>query len=180
MDRQPILEGARLMLRPLAPEDRDALFAVACDPELWAQHPVPERSEEAYFNLYFEKLLERRGTLVIVRREDGALIGSSTYSNHRREGGGAVEIGSTFIARMQWGGTTNRELKHLMLNHAFRTVALVEFLIGEENWRSRRATEKIGAILTDRVVMVENAGRGIPHLVYEITRDDFLAGPLAS
>ena len=67
-----------------------------------------------------------------------------------------------------------------MLRHAFRYVGLVEFLIGEENLRSRRAVEKIGGCLTDRVVTVENSGRGIKHLVYEITREQFASGPLST
>lgn len=179
MDRQPTLEGERLLLRPLRPEDRGPLYAVASDPLLWEQHPVPERAEKANFRVYFAKLLEKSGTLVIMRKSDRSLLGSSTYSNYRPEDEGAVEIGSTFIARSEWGGATNREIKRLMLGHAFRYVGLVEFLIGEENWRSRRAIEKIGARLTDRIVVAENAGRQIPHLIYEITREQFARGPLA-
>lgn len=70
--------------------------------------------------------------------------------------------------------------ERLLLKHAFCYVGLVELLIGEENRRSRRATEKIGAKLTDRVVVAENAGRRIRRLVYEIERNAFLTGPLAS
>jgi len=179
MDRQPVLKGERLLLRPLAPEDWRALYAVASDRELWAQHPVPERSQEPFFREYFDKLLANAGTLVIEKRLSGLVLGSSTFSNFRAEED-AVEIGSTFIARTEWGDGTNRELKQLMLIHAFNYVGLVEFLIGEENWRSRRAIEKIGARLTDRVVTAENAGRKIPHLVYEITREEFAIGPLAA
>lgn len=179
MDRQPVLEGERLLLRPLVPEDWQALYAVASDRELWAQHPVPERGEEPYFRLYFDNLLNQAGTLIAECRDTGRIVGSSTYSNYRSSGSGAVEIGSTFLARSEWGGEANRELKRLVLEHAFRFVGLVEFLIGENNWRSRKATAKIGARLTDRVVVAENAGRQIPHLVYEITREAFVDGPLA-
>ena len=38
-DRQPTLTGKLVALRPLRPEDYDPLFAVACDPLIWAQHP---------------------------------------------------------------------------------------------------------------------------------------------
>jgi N-acetyltransferase len=58
---------------------------------------------------------------------------------------GEVEIGWTFLARSHWGGTYNRELKDLMLAHAFRFVRNVVFLIGPDNLRSQRAVEKIGA-----------------------------------
>lgn len=141
---------------------------------------MPERGEEPYFREYFDSLLHRAGTLIVERRRTGRIIGSSTFSNYRSAEAGAVEIGSTFIARAEWGGESNRELKRLMLDHAFRFVGLVEFLIGENNWRSRRATAKVGARLTDRVVVAENAGRQIPHLVYEITREEFATGPISS
>ena len=49
-----------------------------------------------------------------------------------------------------WGGVYNREMKQLMLDHAFQFVESVILIIGSENWRSRRAAEKIGAVLTDR------------------------------
>jgi RimJ/RimL family protein N-acetyltransferase len=38
-------------------------------------------------------------------------------------------------------------MKQLMLRHAFKFVSRVTFLIGENNQRSRRAVEKIGAVL---------------------------------
>jgi RimJ/RimL family protein N-acetyltransferase len=47
-------------------------------------------------------------------------------------------------------------MKALMLAHAFRFVERVVFVIGENNWRSRKAAEKIGARLfrqdSDKVV----------------------------
>ena len=41
-------------------------------------------------------------------------------------------------------GPYNAEMKRLMLEHAFRFVENVVFLIGADNLRSRRAVEKIG------------------------------------
>ena len=38
-DRQPILTGELLELRPLRQADWAALFAVASDPLIWEQHP---------------------------------------------------------------------------------------------------------------------------------------------
>ena len=184
MDRQPVLTGERLALRPLAETDRAALTDIACDGLLWAQHPVPERAEPQFFDAYFDHLLDKGGALAVIDRASATLIGSSSFSNHRPAGrdavDGAVEIGSTFLARSHWGGAVNRELKRLMLGHAFGSVALVEFLIGADNHRSRAAIAKIGARLTDRIVDAQFAGRDIPHLVYEITREDFARGPLAN
>jgi RimJ/RimL family protein N-acetyltransferase len=40
-------------------------------------------------------------------------------------------------------------MKRLMLDHAFRFVEQVVFHIGPENLRSRRAVEKLGAVLSE-------------------------------
>ncbi len=57
MDRQPILEGDRLLLRPLRPDDWDALYAVASDPLIWAIHPQHDRWKEVVFAEYFADAL---------------------------------------------------------------------------------------------------------------------------
>jgi hypothetical protein len=56
-------------------------------------------------------------------------------------------------------------MKRLMLRHAFTFVDHVVFLIGPENWRSRRAIEKIGGVLVE--ARVNSAG--LPCVVYRIT-----------
>ena len=38
-DRQPVLVGELLELRPLRSDDFDALFLVAADPSIWEPHP---------------------------------------------------------------------------------------------------------------------------------------------
>ena len=48
---------------------------------------------------------------------------------------------------MYWGGPTNRALKTLMLEHAFRSVDRVIFHVGAGNLRSRKAMEKLGGVL---------------------------------
>lgn len=92
------------------------------------------------------------------------VIGSSRYHGYdpvRRD----VEIGWTFLARSHWGGRYNGEMKRLMLEHAFRWVERVVFLIGPQNVRSQRAVERIGG---QRVGMRQD-GAGRESLVYEIT-----------
>jgi RimJ/RimL family protein N-acetyltransferase len=57
-----------------------------------------------------------------------------------------IEIGWTFLTRRYWGGRYNWEMKQLMLAHAFKFVENVIFYVGENNIRSQKAMEKIGAI----------------------------------
>ncbi len=178
LDRQPTLEDERLLVRPLAQSDREALFAVASDRELWALHPMHNRWQRPVFDAMFDDAMAQGGALAVVEKASGRVIGSSQY----RPSGkipGAVEIGWTYLARDHWGGLANRELKRLMLAHALEHVQLAVFRVGAGNLRSRRAMEKIGGQLMDLTEDVAFPdGRVIAHVFYTIDRDSFAAGPL--
>lgn len=144
-DLQPHLKGQLIELRPLALEDWDGLFAVASDPLIWEQHPESDRYKQEVFKVFFEGALESRGAFVVIDTKTQQIIGSTRFHGYDPEKS-EIEIGWTFLARKYWGGRYNREMKQLMLNHAFKYVDDVVFFIGENNIRSQRATEKIGAI----------------------------------
>ena len=104
-----------------------------------------DRHREEVFREFFREALESGGALVALDTADGRVVGSSRfhgYDEQRSE----IEIGWTFLARSHWGGVYNREMKRLMLRHAFRFVNTVVFLVGEHNLRSQRAMEKIGGV----------------------------------
>jgi len=164
LDLQPTLTGRHLMLRPLAAQDFDALFAVAADPLLWEQHPDPGRGTRAGFAPFFEGALRSRGCLVALDAARRSIIGWSRYSDHAP--GERIAIGYTFLARSHWGGTTNAQMKRLMLHHAFTDVHEVRFMVAERNLRSRRAVEKLGA----EVAGAEPTPRwGQIHVIYRLT-----------
>lgn len=179
MDRQPVLEGERLLLRPLRPDDWDALFAVASDPLIWELHPAHDRWQEPVFRAFFADALAGGGAMVAIDRASGVVIGSSRWQAHDPSGTGSVEIGWTFLARSHWGRVWNEEMKRLMLAHAFRWVHRVDFRVGEGNLRSRGAMERIGGRLSARDGgVVETASGPGRHVIYEITREHFAEGPL--
>lgn len=179
MDRQPTLEGERLLLRPLAPDDWDALFAVASDPLIWEVHPAHDRWQEPVFRDYFGDALAQGGALAVIDKASGDVVGSSRFQNFDPADGGSVEIGWTFLARSHWGGAYNAEMKRLMLAHALQSVERVVFRVGETNGRSRRAMEKIGGRLTDRIDITQLPAGPARHVIYEIDRAGFASGPLA-
>jgi RimJ/RimL family protein N-acetyltransferase len=160
MNRQPTLIGALVEVRPLVEEDFAALHAAAADPLVWEQHPDGDRWREDVFRAYFDDHLGSGGALAIVDRASAALIGATRYDNFDPERS-EVEIGWTFLARPYWGGAYNADLKRVMLEHAFQSVRTVVFLVGENNVRSRRAVEKLGA--------AEN-GRRRDMVLYELSR----------
>ncbi len=182
-DFQPTLTGGGVILRPLVVDDWEALFAVARDPLIWAGHPAHDRWQEPVFRTFFAEAIAGGKALAVLDAASGAAIGTSRF-DLARAGAGEVEIGWTFLARSHWGGETNRAVKARMIAHALKTPAPAGFdraifLVGDTNLRSRRALEKIGAVLTDRVDRAEMAGREVRHVVYAVDRETFAAGPLA-
>jgi N-acetyltransferase len=165
---QPVLKGELLELRPLRPEDFYDLYAVAADPLIWEQHPNNDRYKEEVFRVFFREALESGGALLAIDSKDRRVIGSSRFNGYDKEKS-EIEIGWTFLARCHWGGIYNREMKQLMLRHAFRFVNTVIFLVGSQNLRSQRALEKIGGV---RVGSRPDGG-GRDSFVYQITASTF-------
>jgi len=137
---------------------------VASDPLIWEQHPKKDRYKEEVFKRFFREALESGGALIVIDSRDGQVIGSSRFHGYDKDTS-EIEIGWTFLTRSHWGGLYNREMKQLMLGHAFRFVKSVIFLVGPENLRSQRALEKIGAVR----VGSRSDGSGQMSFVYQIT-----------
>jgi RimJ/RimL family protein N-acetyltransferase len=133
-------------------------------PLIWEQHPDKSRSQPAGFKAFFQQALDSGGALLATETGSGRVIGSSRFHGYD-EAAGEVEIGWTFLARSHWGGEYNREMKRLMLEHAFRFVDRVVFLIDPANYRSQRAIEKLGAV---RAGMRPDAS-GRQRYVFQIT-----------
>jgi N-acetyltransferase len=155
---QPILTGTLIEVRPLRLEDLEDLFNAASDPLIWEQHPEPDRYKREVFQRFFDTGMGCGGALVVMELQSGTIIGSSryyAYNPYRRE----VMIGYTFLKRAFWGGRYNHELKSLMLGHAFQFVDRVLFQVGENNLRSQRALQKIGAELIGKEHLPAADGR---------------------
>ncbi|HEX8473243.1 MAG TPA: GNAT family N-acetyltransferase [Pyrinomonadaceae bacterium] len=165
---QPILKGRLLELRPLRPDDFHDLYAVAADSLIWEQHPNKDRYKEEVFKEFFREALESGGALIAIDSNDGRVIGSSRFHGYD-EDKSEIEIGWTFLSRSRWGGVYNREMKQLMLLHAFRFVERVIFLVGRDNLRSQRAVEKIGGLRVG--TRTDDGGR--ESFVYQITASTF-------
>ena len=168
-DPQPCLVGELIEVRPLAAEDWESLFEVASDPLIWEQHPARDRYQEKIFREFFQEALKTGSAFVVVDRKTGKIIGSSRYFGFDPQKS-SVEIGWTFLARAFWGGEYNRELKRLMLDHAFKFVDRVVFLIGVTNFRSQKALEKIGGVKIGRRDKPDLRGNIVENFVYEIER----------
>jgi RimJ/RimL family protein N-acetyltransferase len=174
-DFQPTLIGPTVTIRPVTANDWPELFAAGSDPEIWKVHPTPDRYTEAEFRKFFDGAVRSKMAFVFVDRSTGALIGSSRYHGHEPMFS-EIEIGWTFIVRSHWGGATNREVKRLMLDHAFTFVDTVVFWVGETNWRSQRAMTKIGGVKRAGLFTRELSGADKPYVIFEMTKMKYEQG----
>jgi N-acetyltransferase len=168
-DFQPTLQSDLVTVRPVRPEDWPGLYAVGGDPEVWAGHPVRDRWREEVFRAFFDGALALGSAFTFVDNASGRIIGSSRYHGHDPVLS-EVEIGWTFLARDCWGGDYNREVKRLMLAHAFGFVDTVVFWVGETNIRSQKAMEKIGGRGREGLHDRAYGPQPVRHVIYEITR----------
>lgn len=167
-DDQPALQGGTIALRPLISADLEPLFAAASDPAIWAGHPAKDRHRREFFTPYFAMLLERGGALGVTDHRTGQMIGCSRYYTAPDQPG-TISIGFTFLDTDYWGGETNFELKHLMLDHAFGWFDAVWLHIDPTNIRSQKATQKLGAV-HDYDAILDLSGTAAPWQCYRLSR----------
>lgn len=168
-DLQPTLENDLIKVVPLKETDFESLFEVASDPLIWEQHPNKDRYKREVFENFFKGAIESKGAFIVYEKETNKIVGSSRYYELDEENS-SVAVGYTFIAREFWGKGHNRALKILMLDYAFQFVDKVILHIGATNFRSQKATEKLGAV---KISEIEVAYYGEPvkwNFVYQIDK----------
>jgi RimJ/RimL family protein N-acetyltransferase len=126
--------------------------------------------DQPVFRHFFESALASGSAFSLVDRQSSKIVGSSRYHGHDPDLS-EIEIGWTFLARDYWGGSYNAEIKKLMLDHAFTFVDTVIFWVGETNWRSQRAMEKMGGVRRDGLISRELDGAARQHVIFEIKKD---------
>jgi RimJ/RimL family protein N-acetyltransferase len=163
-----------IRLEPLGAGDFEALYAVAADPLIWEQHPSKDRHRREVFENFFKGAIESGGAFRIHDASSGDLIGSTRYYE-LDESLRKISIGYTFLARSHWASGHNRALKTLMLDHAFQFVDRVLFQVGVENWRSRKAMEKLGGTYIGEQPVSYFGEPERPNVIFKIDAADWAA-----
>jgi RimJ/RimL family protein N-acetyltransferase len=166
---QPELFSSTLELRPLRPDDLEALYLVASAPEVWEGHPAKDRHHREVFAPYAQSLLDSGTTLVVIDAQTDRIIGCSRYYVSPDQPD-SISIGFTFLHHTYWGGATNFELKRLMLSHAFQSFADVWFHIAPSNIRSQKATAKLAAEHVGDAVL-DLSGTATLWMCFRLARD---------
>ncbi len=159
------LENDKIRLSPMLDEHFVVLHAVASEPAMWEQHDDHDRGHIDKFKTFFAMgLANPEGCFSIVDKTLNKIIGSTRYYAYDSDEP-SVKIGYTFISTEYWGTSMNSHLKELMLDHAFKFVENVYFDIWEHNYRSQKATEKLGA----KQLQLQKTGR----YLYLLTKNDW-------
>jgi RimJ/RimL family protein N-acetyltransferase len=128
----------------------EPLYQVASDPLIWEQHPAQDRWRREIFSAFFEEGLSNDlGCFTIVDSQPQNVIGSTRFYAHDPQNA-SVRLGYTFLSRNYWGTGANALIKTALLDHSFQYVESIYFDIGETNWRSIKATEKLGAVFCQK------------------------------
>lgn len=159
------LENDKISLFQANKTDFKKLYSIANDPKIWEQHPENDRWKKNKFSLFFNNgLLNQFGLLIIFDKIQNKIAGSTRFYS-LNESKNEIRIGFTFIKREYWGTRMNFYVKELMISYAFKFIDNIYFDIGNNNFRSRKAIEKIGAYL------FIDKSKG--NVVYKLTKNNF-------
>lgn len=171
--KQPTLENDYVKLIPLQEADFDRLYAVASDPKIWEQHPNKNRYQKEVFRNFFEGAIISQGAFLIINKESAEVAGSTRFYSFD-EDEKSIFIGYTFYGTKFWGSKLNPQVKKLMLDYIFNHVDLVKFHVGAENWRSRKAMEKLGAENRGAVTVAYHGEPNRENIEYWIRKNNWL------
>lgn len=143
----PTLHTPRLVLRPFALEDAEAVYTCCRLPELgdnagWKPHENRAESREVIRNVF----LGKEGIWAITERASGELVGSvGLLPDPKRENPDLRMLGY-WLAQSRWGKGLMSEAVGAVLEHAFTAAGLtaVSVCCYPHNARSQRLIERSG------------------------------------
>lgn len=147
-----VLENELVRLYPLAIDNYKNLFNIAFQPKLIEYSPSNISTKKALKN-YVETALKSKALkeaipFIVYSKKQDLYAGCTRYMNIDWPNK-VLHIGATWLGREFHGTGLNTHMKVLMINYAFDALKFekVEFRIDERNIRSRKAVEKLGAVL---------------------------------
>lgn len=144
------LSNAKVILRPLKPEDEPFLRPIAEEKELWT-YGLSDLSQPGKLKRYIEKALQARdeetcAVWTIVDKETREIAGCTRLGEISWEDERG-QIGWTWIGKKFQGTGLNKAAKFEILKFGFEVLDLnrIELKADERNIRSRKAITAIGA-----------------------------------
>jgi len=146
------LENDRVLLAALSMHNYHHLIPIAAQPGLVRYSPSRISTEQDLKQYVEMALLQRVNKasipFIVYDKSRNCYAGSTRYMNMDWPNK-VLHIGATWLGREFHGTGLNTHMKQLMIDHAFYKLHFekVEFRIDERNISSRKAVEKLGAVL---------------------------------
>jgi RimJ/RimL family protein N-acetyltransferase len=173
------LETERLVLRPFAMDDLDAIHAILGDAETMRYYPAPFTRDKSRQWIEWNLANYRdhgHGLWVLESKETGELLGDCGLIPQTVEGEPEVEIG-WHVVKSHWRGGLATEAGAACRDYAFDGLGLTKVvsLIRPENVPSRRVAEKLGMTIEKEIS--HGPRPGWPHYVYALEAANRPAAP---
>jgi ribosomal-protein-alanine N-acetyltransferase len=181
-----ILRGPQLTLRYPRPDDAQAMFDLASDPEVvrhfsWGPYTDISEPEEWIAGARRRRDAGKWLEFVITRTGEDVPLGVTGLTELTPRDRRAT-IG-TWLGRPHWGTGVNREAKALLLTLAFGRLGLqrVTAFASPDNPRSLVALERLG-FTREGLLSSFHVHRGEPRdvAILGLLREDWASGPLAA
>ena len=174
----PVLETARLILRPFGKEDLKRLAELMANADFMRFSLGPKTYEETAAFLETVIGWHRAGLpspFSVVIRSDGVLVGYCGFLHQEVDDEKEIEIGYRFHPDY-WNRGIATEAATKVRDHAFGDLELprVISLIHYDNAPSRRVAEKIGMTFEKETLF-----RGFPTQVFALIREQWLGNRAA-
>ncbi len=144
------LSDRKISLLPITKDHIQQMRRLSSDSDIWTWYTEdltdPDALETWMTKRLEETQLESKMTYAVRLEDTGEIIGATSYGNIDWQEH-CIEIGWTWLGKKYIGSGLNKHMKYLMLRHAFEVMKIerLELRTDEENIRSRKAMEKIGA-----------------------------------
>jgi RimJ/RimL family protein N-acetyltransferase len=145
------LENDYVRLRPVRPEDRAGLHAIAMDQRIWRYFVMSIGTDEEFDKFFDLGLTDQaagtRVVYVITDKKTGEIAGSMSFCSIM-EKDGRLEIGWSWLGVESQGKGINRWAKFLMMECAFEQLNAerVEFKTDALNIQARHGLANIGGV----------------------------------
>ena len=172
----PLLATARLLMRPFATDDVDALHRLWIDPGvrefLWDDRIIPRETAIAVVESSVDSFVSHGfGFWSICFKNDTKLIGFAGLRHFTEDGGATREVEILYgVAPAHWGKGIATEAARAVLRYGFEDLELVNIYAGADppNAASFRVIEKLGMKFARKTLV-----HGLEAVYYVMNRNDY-------
>jgi RimJ/RimL family protein N-acetyltransferase len=139
------MHGRYVTLRPLSPDDADALWKCSRDESVWAYLSYGPWRDAATYHAWVERAVTTDDPLFLTVLVDGEPRGVVSYLRIDRDNG-VIEIGHIWYAPSIQRTAATTEVTYLLARHVFDDLGYrrLEWKCNAVNARSRAAAERFG------------------------------------